>query len=57
MAASQVELRNKKNSTNSSNKRIQIVNEEAKIIKLNPLLLYIVEVYLIEKQLYHSSYS
>ena len=57
MTVSQQELRCKKSNNNSSSKRIQIVNEQAKIIKLNPLLLYIIEVYLIEKQLYYSSYS
>lgn len=57
MSASQLDLNNKKNNHYSSNKRIHIVNEEANIIKLNPLLLYIIEVYLIEKNLYYSSYS
>lgn len=33
------------------------MSEENEIIKLNPLILYILEVYLIEKQLYHNSYS
>jgi hypothetical protein len=30
--------------------------EEAQIVKLNPLLLYVLEVYLIEKQLFQVSY-
>jgi hypothetical protein len=57
MAASQRELKNQAGYYYASNKRIQIVSEEASIIKLNPLLLYILEVYLIEKNLYHVSYS
>ena len=57
MASSKLEMKSKKIKDNNSNNRIQIVSEDASIIKLNPLLLYILEVYLIEKQLFHSSYS
>ena len=57
VATSRQEFKTKKSSPVNSSKRIQIVNEEASIIKLNPLLLYVLEVYLIEKQLYHSSYA
>lgn len=40
-----------------SSKRIQLVYESESIMKLNPLILYIMEIYLIEKELYYDSYS
>ena len=57
LANSRQDLKSKKGNNFSSSKRIQIVCDQSSIIKLNPLLLYILEVYLIEKQLYHSSFS
>lgn len=33
------------------------VEDNEQIVKLNPILIYILEVYLIEKELYHTSYS
>lgn len=57
LALSQSELTDKKANHFSSSKRIQIVSQDHSIIKLNPLILYIMEVYLIEKQMYFASYS
>lgn len=47
LAVSQSEFTSHKGQHFSSNKRIQIVSQEHSIIKLNPLILYVLEVYLI----------
>jgi len=41
----------------SNFKKIDIQEDNAQIVKLNPILLYILEVYLIEKETYHASYK
>ena len=41
----------------STFKKIDIQEDNAQIVKLNPILLYILEVYLIEKETYHASYK
>lgn len=57
LAVSQQELRSKKITSFSSRKRIELVSDDHSILKLNPLILYIIEVYLIEKHLFYTSYS
>lgn len=37
-------------------KKIDTQDDNAQIVKLNPILLYVLEVYLIEKETYHASY-
>lgn len=38
-------------------KKEEVIEDNEQIVKLNPILIYVLEVYLIEKELYHSSYS
>jgi hypothetical protein len=38
-------------------KKIDTQDDNAQIVKLNPILLYVLEVYLIEKDTYHASYA
>lgn len=38
-------------------KKEEALDDNEQIVKLNPILIYILEVYLIEKALYRSSYS
>lgn len=38
-------------------KKIDTIDDNGQIVKLNPILLFVLEVYLIEKNTYHASYE